>query len=74
MPHTQLLSAIWQVPSARFQPAAPASTLPSHPQAEQALGAGGTRGKRNYSAEGETTHQPRSQHSVMRIMSGDVQK
>lgn len=56
-------------PICLFPAAASTSTLLSHPQAEQVLGAGGTRGKRNYKPEGETTHQQRSQYSVIRIIS-----
>lgn len=46
MSHTQLLSAIWQAPSACFRWAASASTLLSPPRAEQALGAGGHKRKK----------------------------
>jgi len=61
-------------PICPFQQAASAFMLLSHPFVEQPLGthiilgAGKTRYIRNYSPEGEATHQHRTQYSLMRII------
>ena len=62
-------------PICLFQQAASAFMLLSHPFVEQPLGThiilgtGKTRYIRNYSPEGEATHQERTQYSLMRVIS-----
>lgn len=62
-------------PICLFQQAASAFMLLSHPFVEQPLGThiipgtGKTRYIRNYSPEGEATHQQRTRYSLMRIIS-----